>query len=67
MLMIKRKKGQWIELTHAPSGDRISIQLATVCTDGYDTARLAFDDPERRFEVLRYSESHAQRMTPPAP
>jgi hypothetical protein len=53
MLVLKRKEGQWIEVTHAASGDTLRIRVYDICGDFPGRANLAFDDPTRLFEIQR--------------
>ena len=50
MLNIRRKPGQWVEVTHR-SGDKMFIRLVR---DPITRAlTLCFDDPPRNFEIAR--------------
>ena len=49
MLVLKRKEGQWVELTHR-SGDVIRVR---VCQIAGGQLNLAFDDSARNFEIQR--------------
>jgi hypothetical protein len=53
MLVLKRKEGQWIEITHAKTGDVLRIRLYDVCGGLPGRANLAFDDPTRNFAIQR--------------
>lgn len=63
MLVLKRKEGQWVEVTHR-SGDVIRIRLCDVEVrmnlDGrmVGQANLAFDDTDRNFEIERPERKH---------
>jgi hypothetical protein len=58
VLVLKRKEGQWLEVTHS-SGDTVRIRLYDVeirmNSEGrmVGQAHLAFDDPDRNFEIER--------------
>jgi hypothetical protein len=52
MLVLKRKEGQWIEITHK-SGDFLRFRVYDICGDAPGRANLAFDDPARNFEIQR--------------
>lgn len=55
MLILKRKEGQWIEVTHASSGDVMRIRVCQITTPEYGPGylNLAFDDAARNFEIER--------------
>jgi hypothetical protein len=52
MLVLRRKRGSWVEITHAASGDviRIKIHLVIPSTGRVD---LAFEDDARHFQIDR--------------
>ena len=68
MLVLRRKDGHWVEVTHK-SGDILRIRVYNIHTGDGETAisspaspfpkgrpgrvNLAFDDPERNFEIQR--------------
>jgi hypothetical protein len=55
MLVLKRKEGQWVEIIHR-SGDVMRIRVYDIqsARDGTpNRANLAFEDPERNFEIRR--------------
>jgi len=52
MLVLKRKDGQWIEITHK-SGDIVRFRVYNLCSDFPGRATLAFDDADRNFEIQR--------------
>ena len=52
MLVLKRKEGQWIELTHR-SGDVLRFRVYNIVCDHQGRVNLAFDDPDRHFEIQR--------------
>lgn len=52
MLVLKRKDGQWIEVTHR-SGDVLRFRVYDICGESPARANLAFDDPERNFSIQR--------------
>ena len=52
MLVLKRKDGQWIEMTHK-SGDIVRFRVYNLRVDFPGQATLAFDDPDRNFEIQR--------------
>ncbi len=51
MLLLRRSPGQWIELTHAASGDRLRIGVDLDRDRGH--VRVTVDDAMRRFEVVK--------------
>ncbi len=51
MLLLRRAPGQWVELTHAASGDRLRIGVDLDRDRGH--VRVAVDDALRRFEVVK--------------
>ena len=57
MLVLSRESGQWVEIIHEKSGDTIYVKLFDVepgCQRcGRGRASLAFDDPDRLFEINR--------------
>ncbi len=58
MLVLKRKEGQWVEITHTQSGDTLRIRVYDICGDFPGRANLAFDDPNRFFEIQRPERIH---------
>lgn len=52
MLVLKRRDGDWIDVTHAASGDVLRIRVYAI--DGPPgRANLAFDDDPRNFLIER--------------
>ncbi len=51
MLLLRRSPGQWIEIVHAASGDRLRIGVDLDRDRGH--VRVAVDDALRRFEVTK--------------
>ena len=49
MLVLKRKEGEWIEVTHR-SGDVLRFTVYDLCSG---RCNLAFDDADRNFSVQR--------------
>lgn len=49
MLVVRRKQGQWVEITHR-SGDILRIRVYNVRGPVLD---MAFDDDERNFDIQR--------------
>lgn len=54
MLVLNRKEGQWVEITHR-SGEVLRIRVYGIAagTPGQAHASLAFDDDARNFEIQR--------------
>jgi hypothetical protein len=52
MLVLKRKEGEWVEITHK-SGDVLRLRLYEICGRSPARANLAFDDPARNFVIQR--------------
>ncbi len=62
MLVLKRKEGQWVEILHTQSGDTLRLRVYDICGDFPGRANLAFDDPQRHFEIQR--PERVRRMPP---
>ena len=56
MLVLRRKDGEWIEVTHR-SGDVLRFRVYDICGASPGRANLAFDDESRNFMIQR-----AERM-----
>ena len=52
MLVLKRKDGQWIEITHK-SGDIVRFRTYNLSSEYPGRVTLAFDDDERNFDIHR--------------
>jgi hypothetical protein len=52
MLVMRRKEGQWIEITHA-SGDRLRIRVYNIRSRYSGHLDLAFNDPDHHFRIGR--------------
>lgn len=52
MLVLKRKEGEWVEITHR-SGDLLRLRVYGIKGRQPGRANLAFDDPERNFDIQR--------------
>jgi hypothetical protein len=52
MLVLKRKEGQWVEITHK-TGDKIRIRVYRIREGFPSQLDLAFDDDARNFEIQR--------------
>lgn len=53
MLVLKRKDGQWIEITHNKSGEKIRFRVYNIINESPGLVHLAFDDANRNFEIQR--------------
>lgn len=67
MLVLKRKEGQWVEITHSSSGDQLRIRLYDLCGGHSGRANLAFDDPARNFEIQRPERFRSPNPSPSTP
>ena len=52
MLVLRRKEGQWVEITHK-SGDTIRVRVYNIRTRFPGQLDLAFDDDARTFLIQR--------------
>jgi hypothetical protein len=52
MLVLKRKEGQWVEVTHS-SGDLLRIRVCQIEPGQPGRLNLAFDDDARNFAIER--------------
>lgn len=52
MLILRRKEGQWVEVTHK-SGDVIRIRVCNIRSRYPGQLDLAFDDTDRNFAIER--------------
>ncbi len=52
MLVLRRKEGQWVEITHK-SGDVVRFRVYDINEAGQGRVNLAFDDPDRHFTIQR--------------
>jgi sRNA-binding carbon storage regulator CsrA len=52
MLVMRRKEGQWIQITHS-SGDRIRIRVYNIRSRYPGHLDLAFNDPAHQFTIRR--------------
>ncbi len=66
MLVLKRKEGQWIDITHK-SGDVLRFRVYNLCSEFPGRVDLAFDDAERNFEIQRPERLLRKAATAPAP
>ena len=61
MLVLKRKEGQWVEITHK-SGDKMRIRVYRIREGFPSQLDLAFDDDARNFEVQRPERKHSPML-----
>ena len=68
MLILRRKEGQWVEVTHK-SGETIRIRVCNIRSRYPGQLDLAFDDPERNFTIQRPERGQPKdgEAAPPAP
>lgn len=52
MLVLRRKEGQWVEVTHR-SGDVLRVRVYNLCADAPGRINLAFDGDARNFTIER--------------
>lgn len=52
MLILRRKEGQWVELTHK-SGDKIRVRVYNIRARYPGQLDLAFDDDAHNFKIER--------------
>ncbi len=52
MLVLRRKEGQWLEITHH-SGDRLRIRVYNIRSRFPGQLDLAFDDADHHFTIRR--------------
>ncbi len=52
MLVLRRKEGQWIEVSHR-SGDVLRFRVYDICGESPGRVSLAFDDAARNFSIQR--------------
>lgn len=67
MLILRRKEGQWVEITHR-SGDVIRVRVCNVRARYPGQVDLALDDPARNFAIQRPERAARAAAAPdPAP
>lgn len=52
MLVLKRREGQWVEITHK-SGDRLRLRVCRIRGGPPGRLDVAFDDDPRNFRIER--------------
>ena len=52
MLVLKRKEGQWVHITHK-SGDVLRVRVYDIESGFPSRVNVAFDDDARNFEIQR--------------
>ena len=53
MLILRRKEGQWVEITHHSSGETIRVRVCNIRNQIPGQLDLAFDDPAQNFHIRR--------------
>ncbi len=53
MLVLKRKEGQWVEITHVKTGEVLRIRTYDIHGGLPGHVNLAFDDPSRNYAIQR--------------
>jgi hypothetical protein len=66
MLVLKRREGQWVDITHPASGDVFRLRIYGITAGEPGRVNIAFDDPDRNFEIRR-PERHAPVADPTPP
>ena len=64
MLVLKRKDGQWVDITHT-SGDVLRVQVCQIDAGDPGRVKLAFDDAARNFEIERPERKRPPKKHPP--
>jgi hypothetical protein len=67
MLVLRRKEGQWVELTHAKSGDAIRIHVCNIRSRPPGRLDLAFEDDARNFTIVREEQLAIPATAPATP
>jgi hypothetical protein len=65
MLVLKRKEGQWVDVTHS-SGDILRIRVCQIESGQPGHLNLAFDDSARNFAIERPERKQRLAEIPPA-
>ncbi len=64
MLILRRKEGQWVEITHK-SGDVIRVRVYNIRARYPGQLDLAFDDDARNFAIQRPERTgHVDEIAP---
>lgn len=63
MLVLKRKEGQWVEITHR-SGDVLRFRVYNLRPGSPGYLDVAFDDDARNFSIQRPERLAAARADP---
>ena len=53
MLILRRKEGQWLEMTHVASGDTIRLRTCNIRARYPGQIDLVFDDTAHNFQIQR--------------
>ena len=60
MLVLRRKEGQWVEITHR-TGDRIRVRVYNIRGRFSGQLDMAFADPDHQFVIERCERSRRAR------
>jgi len=68
MLVLRRKEGDWLELTHQESGDMIRMRITNIRARAPKPGQVdvIFDDDRRLFEIRRPVAAATPAPSPPA-
>lgn len=64
MLILRRKEGQWIEITHR-SGDKIRVRVCNIRARYPGQLDLVLDDPDHHFMIQRAERGNRSREVLP--
>jgi hypothetical protein len=53
MLVLRRREGDWVEITHTARGDKLRVRVFDIGRPLPGRAQMAFDDAARNFEIER--------------
>lgn len=67
MLVLKRKEGQRVKVTHVATGETFWLRTYDIATDPHARVQIAFDDADRRFLFEREEKIEGAAPTPPPP
>jgi sRNA-binding carbon storage regulator CsrA len=63
MLVLKRKDGQWINITHAKTGEVVRMHIYNLKNGQVD---IAFDDASRNFDIQRPDRKQGPKVGAPS-
>lgn len=64
MLILRRKEGQWVEVTHR-SGDVLRVLVRDVRPGGPGQVNLGWEDPDHHFVIQRPERALPAAVTEP--